>query len=100
MARSRATRYNDGRRVQGLLHPSRVDHHRQCLVSHSAILIAQIMSDRIAVLFRALLHDPQEYPDPEAFRPERFLRADAEGKLERDPSVRDPRFAAFGFGRR
>ncbi|KAJ7824100.1 cytochrome P450 [Mycena olivaceomarginata] len=53
----------------------------------------------------ALLHDeargfpylflcPNVYPDPHAFKPERFL---LDGKL--DPAVRNPE-AAFGFGRR
>ncbi|KAF8509027.1 cytochrome P450 [Hysterangium stoloniferum] len=38
----------------------------------------------------ALLHDPEVYPDPLSFKPERFL----------EPGVKDPRTAAFGFGRR
>ncbi|KAJ7625670.1 cytochrome P450 [Roridomyces roridus] len=42
-----------------------------------------------------LLHDETVYPDPHAFKPERFLLPD--GRL--DPSVRDPE-VAFGFGRR
>lgn len=45
---------------------------------------------------RAVLNDPQVYPDPSEFRPERFLGPD--GKL--DPTVLDPRAAAFGYGRR
>jgi cytochrome P450 len=44
---------------------------------------------------RGILHDPKEYPNPEVFRPERFLNPD--GTL--NPSVRDPAVAAFGFGR-
>lgn len=42
-----------------------------------------------------ILHDVNEYPDPMAFKPERYLSED--GNL--DFSV-DPRNVAFGFGRR
>ncbi|KAJ6523882.1 cytochrome P450 [Mycena vulgaris] len=42
----------------------------------------------------AMLHDEAMYPEPFAFKPERFLR---DGKP--NPDVRDPQ-AAFGFGRR
>jgi cytochrome P450 len=45
---------------------------------------------------RAILQNPEDYPDPETFNPSRYLTPD--GKL--DPSVRDPRTACFGFGRR
>nr|BAL05120.1 cytochrome P450 [Phanerodontia chrysosporium] len=43
----------------------------------------------------AMFRDEERYPDPEAFRPERFLTA--EGAL--DPAVPDP-VEVFGFGRR
>ncbi|KAJ7625709.1 cytochrome P450 [Roridomyces roridus] len=42
----------------------------------------------------ALLHDESVYPDPHAFKPERFLLS---GQL--NPAIPDPE-AAFGFGRR
>ncbi|KAJ7625702.1 cytochrome P450 [Roridomyces roridus] len=42
-----------------------------------------------------LLHDETVYPDPHAFKPERFLLPNGQP----DPSVRNPE-VAFGFGRR
>lgn len=47
-------------------------------------------------LFRSILHDPVEYPEPELFKPERFLHPD--GSL--NDAVQDPSIACFGFGRR
>ena len=41
----------------------------------------------------AMTHDENVYPDPFAFRPERFLKAD--GTLNDDS-----RILAYGFGRR
>ncbi|RDX53515.1 cytochrome P450 [Lentinus brumalis] len=43
----------------------------------------------------SIMHDPQTYPDPEQFIPERFLK---NGKI--DPSVKDPQSVIFGYGRR
>jgi cytochrome P450 len=46
--------------------------------------------------YRNILHNADDYPDPQRFDPERYLTPD--GQI--DPSVRDPRSACFGFGRR
>ena len=44
--------------------------------------------------FRAILHDPEIYPDPEEFKPERFLNED--GSVRDDPKLS----LAFGIGKR
>ncbi|EDR06873.1 uncharacterized protein LACBIDRAFT_236174 [Laccaria bicolor S238N-H82] len=44
----------------------------------------------------AMLHDDNEYVEPEKFNPNRFL--DKDGQL--DPNVLDPARMVFGFGRR
>jgi len=43
---------------------------------------------------RAVLHNPELYPDPETFKPERFLNAD--GTFRDDPIIA----LAFGAGKR
>jgi cytochrome P450 len=43
---------------------------------------------------RAILHNPDLYPDPEAFKPERFLNED--GTLRDDPAIT----LTFGVGKR
>ncbi|EMD33679.1 hypothetical protein CERSUDRAFT_117766 [Gelatoporia subvermispora B] len=43
----------------------------------------------------AILHNPEEYPDPEEFNPNRYLK---DGEL--NPEIRDPSITAFGAGRR
>jgi cytochrome P450 len=43
---------------------------------------------------RAILHDPELYPDPEEFKPERFLNPD--GTVRDDPALS----LAFGAGKR
>jgi cytochrome P450 len=53
----------------------------------------------IILLARAVLHNPNNYPEPEVFNPERFLK-EVNGKWELDPTVLDPHVVAFGAGRR
>ena len=43
---------------------------------------------------RSILHDERVYPEPEAFRPERYLDNKLTDRTE------DPSILAFGFGRR
>ena len=43
---------------------------------------------------RAILHDPSIYPEPDVFKPERFLNPD--GSLRDDPLLS----STFGFGKR
>ena len=43
---------------------------------------------------RAILHDPETYPDPEEFKPERFLNDD--GTARDDPTLS----LVFGVGKR
>ena len=45
-----------------------------------------------------MLHDPTLYPDPDEFKPERFLPTDENGNPKKVQM--DPRKIAFGFGRR
>ncbi|KAH9981025.1 cytochrome P450 [Lactifluus volemus] len=46
------------------------------------------------IIYRAILHDPSVYPEPDVFRPERFLNPD--GSLRDDPIL----VSTFGYGRR
>ena len=50
----------------------------------------------IFTCYRAILHDPSVYSDPDAFNPDRFL--DEHGLI--DPQIPDPVAHVFGHGRR
>ena len=49
----------------------------------------------LCLKYRAILHDPERFPEPGEFRPERFLQ---DGQL--DPDAFDPVTLGFGSGRR
>jgi len=70
----------------GFAHRStEADTHRGYYIPKGSIVIPNMWR---------MLHDPQIYPHPEVFSPERFLEKD--GK----PAQRNPRTCNFGFGRR
>ncbi|EJD43159.1 cytochrome P450 [Auricularia subglabra TFB-10046 SS5] len=71
----------------GVPHQSlKEDEYEGMRIPAGSVLIANVWS---------ILRDEQTYPDPLAYRPERFLK---DGKINED--VMNPRSAVFGFGRR
>lgn len=46
-----------------------------------------------------MTRNPADYPEPEEFRPERFLTMQ-DGAYVRNKAVRNPATVVFGFGRR
>ncbi len=62
-------------------------------VSHFVVVIQN--ADSLMARSRSILHDPERYPQPEKFVPDRFVK---NGALNMDPG--DPAHIAFGFGRR
>ncbi|KAH9971621.1 cytochrome P450 [Russula compacta] len=70
----------------GLPHASSQDDvYRGLFIPKGSVMVANAWG---------ILHDPEIYPDPEAFRPERFLNED--GSLRDDPALS----LAFGVGKR
>jgi hypothetical protein len=67
----------------------RVFDDRECMVRQLAFHLNPYLR-----CFRAILHDPKTYPDPEEFKPERFLNED--GSVRDDPALS----LAFGVGKR
>ena len=56
-----------------------------------------VLNSRVATIQsfrRGIFHDPSIYPEPDVFKPERFLNSD--GNLRDDPVM----LSAFGFGKR
>jgi cytochrome P450 len=58
------------------------------------VIISILQMSLLGRRIRAILHNPDLYPDPEAFKPERFLNED--GTLREDPVIT----LTFGVGKR
>jgi cytochrome P450 len=56
--------------------------------------ICHVYSHLASTFCRAILHDPTVFPEPDSFKPERFINPD--GSLRDDPVVS----TIFGFGKR
>jgi Cytochrome P450 len=69
--------------------PKRIYSGSQCMVRQLSIHL-EVYLRRL----RAILHDPDSYPDPEIFKPERFLNED--GTVRDDPALS----LVFGVGKR
>jgi cytochrome P450 len=54
----------------------------------------------LVLFFRGLLHDPNTYPNPSIFSPERYLDRLSDGIWKLREDVPDPRKFSFGYGRR
>ena len=73
----------------GLFHyTTRDDEYKGYFIPKKTTVIANIWE---------MLHDPQEYPEPFKFSPDRFYNADGSAPVE---VQRNPLELAFGFGRR
>ncbi|EMD33335.1 hypothetical protein CERSUDRAFT_67997 [Gelatoporia subvermispora B] len=71
----------------GIAHSTTEDsEYEGCLIPKGSIVMANTW---------AILHNPEEYPDPEKFFPDRFIE---DGKI--NLAVRDPSTISFGYGRR
>jgi len=65
-----------------------------CISERDVLLPNIYPHNAVPTLNRSILHDPAQYPDPQAFKPERFIAAD--GQVINDPMLR----CAYGYGGR
>lgn len=83
------------RRLSRLRNPGRIDDYTECVVRALRSISLEVDMETHSVHRRGMLHDPQVYPEPGKFSPERFEGLD---KARADET--DPRHLVFGFGRR
>jgi hypothetical protein len=57
-------------------------------------LVMHFSNRKLMFQNRTISRDPKHYPDPDEFRPERFLKGDS------GDQPMDPRLYCFGIGRR
>ena len=57
------------------------------------MMIFYVLRESMTNFYRAMLYDEKEYPDPESFKPERYINVGKNGP-------RNPVDVIFGFGRR
>ena len=72
---------------------------KRCVSEFMASLVLSQFRERLALnrcVDRAFSRDPKYYPDPEEFKPERYLMEDGSP----NKNVLDPRSFTFGYGRR
>ena len=82
---------NSRRLVRGLFHSQGLIGHGQSVASSPPLLSLGAHRLTRNKRHRQIANDPENYEDPAAFRPERFLGAQ---------SALDPHAYVFGFGRR
>ena len=72
----------------------RTDFSGAVVIPNTWWVISSPLFEQLLTLLRAILHDPVTYPEPDEFKPERFLNAD--GSLRDDPTL----ISVFGYGKR
>ena len=72
----------------------RTDFPGAVVIPNTWWVISSPLFEQLLTLLRAILHDPVTYPEPDGFKPERFLNTD--GSLRDDPTL----ISVFGYGKR
>ncbi|KAF9244245.1 cytochrome P450 [Melanogaster broomeanus] len=91
---SGCTRNGERRHFRGLFHSERIYGRAQRLVCSIQVVSRITTQAFMFAVTRAMLRDPETYPEPNSFKPERFFK---DGKLDDEPSTSN---VGYGFGRR